>query len=353
MPPCFACETGGARLAGIWQLLGKGLYSGPMTAPRPLSAPCPSDTAPAPQVTVLLATWNGAANLRAQLDSYATQTLPPARLMVSDDGSRDETPAILHDFVASAPGFAVDLLEGPHRGGAQNFLHLLKSVPEGTDWVALSDQDDVWLPDKIARGVRMLSQVPEGLPALVGGRSYVCNADLGHRHLSPLPRRAPSFRHALVQNFAGGNTMMLNRAAVDLVRAAAAEAGRIVVHDWWLYQIVSGAGGTVIFDPAPLLLYRQHAGNQIGANTGVEAKVKRLRWMLRGRFRRWNAINLAALRASAHRFSMENRALLEDFARLQRAGLIDRLTILRRLGLYRHGLQGTLSLWVAALLGRI
>ena len=199
----------------------------------------------------------------------------------------------------------------------------------------------------------MLAQVPADTPALVGGRSYVCDAELGHRRLSPLPRRPPSFQHALVQNFAGGNTMMLNRAGVDLLRAAAHEAGRIVVHDWWVYQIVAGAGGRVLFDPAPLLLYRQHGGNQIGANSGVEAKIKRLRWMLRGRFRRWNAINLAALRASAHRFTPENRALLEDFAHLQRAGLMERLRLLRRLGLYRQGMAGTLSLWTAAILGRI
>lgn len=321
-----------------------------MTAAAPLVTPL---SEAAPQVTVLLATWNGAANLRAQLDSFVTQTLPPARLIVSDDGSTDDTPMILREFAASGPGFAVDLCAGPRRGGAQNFLALLQDVPEGTDWVALSDQDDVWLPDKIARGVRILSQVPDRTPALVGGRSYVCDAVLRQRHLAPSPRREPSFRHALVQNFAGGNTMMLNRAATDLARAAAAEAGRVVVHDWWLYQLVSGAGGAVFFDSTPLLLYRQHAGNQIGANIGVEAKVKRLRWMLRGRFRRWNAINLAALRASSHRFPAENRLLLEDFARLQRADLIERLVILRRLGLYRHGLQGMLSLWLAAALGRI
>lgn len=319
----------------------------------PTSPDASADRGGAPRVTVLLATWNGAANLREQLDSYRHQTVAPDRLIVSDDGSSDETLAILAEFAASDPGFAVDLHRGPRRGGARNFLSLLAAVPEGTDFIALSDQDDVWLPDKIARGVRLLSALPAGHPVLVGGRSYVCDAALGNRRLSPLPRRAPAFRHALVQNFAGGNTMMLNRAATDLLRAAAPEALRVVVHDWWIYQMISGAGGTVLFDEAPLLLYRQHGGNQIGANAGVEAKIRRLRWMLRGRFRRWNAINLSALRASAHRFTPENRAILEDFARLQRAGLFDRLAILHRLGLYRQGLEGTLSLWLAALLGRL
>lgn len=344
----------------------------PIPAPEAagLSLAAPGAAQTEAKVVVVLATWNGAQNLAEQLESFRAQHLRPWRLIVSDDGSQDATPAILADFAASDPGFEVEILQGPRRGGAQNFLSLLRAVPEAADFVALSDQDDVWLPDKLARGVRLLRQLPQTAevqsapdragadpmaerPALIGGRSYVCDADLGQRQVSPMPRRAPGFRHALVQNFAGGNTMMLNRAATALVREAAAEAGRVVVHDWWIYQVVSGAGGAILFDEAPLLLYRQHGGNQIGANRGVRAKMRRMNWMLRGRFRRWNAINLHALAASAHRFTPENRAVLADFYRLQRAGLWERLAILRRVGLYRQGLEGTVSLWLAAILGRI
>ncbi len=306
-----------------------------------------------PRVTILLATYNGAAHLAAQLDSFCTQTLVPAHLIVSDDGSTDSTRTILRDFAARDTGFTVALQNGPRRGAGQNFLALLRGLPDDTEYVAFSDQDDVWLPEKIARGARLLAQLPEATPALLGGRSYVCNADLGIQRLSPVPRRELGLRHALVQNFAGGNTMMLNRAAIDLARDAAAEAGRVVVHDWWLYQLIAGVGGTVIYDPEPGLLYRQHASNQIGANCGLRAKAKRLHWMLKGRFRRWNAINLAALRASSHRITPENRVLLKGFEQLQRAGLWDRLSTLRQLGLYRQGLEGTLSLWLAAILGRL
>jgi glycosyltransferase involved in cell wall biosynthesis len=339
--------------AGGMVLTPQSVYGICMTdLPPPLDLTS-SDLPPACEIAVLLATWNGAPNLGEQLASYRGQSLPPTQLIVSDDGSRDETLAILAEFVASDPGFAVDLRSGPKRGGGQNFLSLLRAVPESTDFVALSDQDDVWLPEKIERGVRILAQQPPDRPALLGGRSYICDSTLGNRRLSSLPSKPPGFRHALVQNFAGGNTMMLNRAAIDLLRAAATEANRVVVHDWWIYQVISGVGGVVIFDEAPLLLYRQHSGNQIGANAGIAAKLRRLRWMLDGRFRRWNAINLAALRASAHRFTPENRALIADFALLQRAGLWQRLSILRRLGLYRQGLDGRLSLWLAALLGKI
>jgi glycosyltransferase involved in cell wall biosynthesis len=317
-----------------------GLRRGPPTVPRR-------------GATVLLATYNGAANLQAQLDSYIAQTVPIARLMVSDDGSTDETLAILARFAAAHPGLEVVVMQGPARGAAQNFLHLLRALPEGSGPVLFSDQDDVWLPDKLAHGLQVLAQCPAGRPVLVGGRTYVCDSDLGRRRLSAGARRVPSFRHALVQSFAGGNTMILNAAAADLLRAAAREAGRVVMHDWWAYQIVSGAGGEVIFDPAALVLYRQHAGNRIGANLGPGAGLRRLRWLLRGRYRRWNAINLAALRASAHRMTPENRAILESFAALQRAGLWRRLLLLRRLGLFRLGPWGRLSLWVAVILRRV
>lgn len=147
--------------------------------------------------------------------------------------------------------------------------------------------------------------------------------------------------------------MMLNRAAIALVAGAAAEAGQVVMHDWWLYQIITGAGGQVVFDACPQLYYRQHGANQIGANRGPMAKLHRLRALLRGDFRRWNGINLRALRASAHRLTPENRAVLQGFAQLRDLPLGPRIVLFRRLGLYRQGVAGTASLWLAVALGRL
>ncbi|WP_096788016.1 glycosyltransferase [Rhodobacter sp. CZR27] len=306
-----------------------------------------------PRIAILLATYNGAANLDEQLESYAAQHLRPAMLIVSDDGSADATRERVAAFAARHPWLEVRLIDGPCQGSAKNFLHLLGQVPPEADMIALSDQDDVWLPDKLARGARALAAEPADLPVLYGGSSWICDADLGNRRPYPLPQRAPGFRHALVQNIAGGNTMMLNRGGIDLLAEASREPGRLVVHDWWIYQIVSGAGGRVIFDPVPLLLYRQHGGNLIGANHGLAAKKRRLMMLLSGRFRQWNSINIRALRASAHRLTPENRRLLQEFDALRRAGPFNRLRRLNRIGLYRQGLPGSMSLWLAAVLGRI
>lgn len=305
------------------------------------------------EVTILLALFNGAGNLAPQLQSFRDQIHPNWRLIVSDDGSCDAGPDMVRAFAGAAGGREVHLVDGPRRGFGQNFLHLIRMAGPDTPYVALSDQDDVWLPAKIARGIAHLEQVPRHVPALYGGRTLVCDRDLNRLCLSPLFRRPPGFRNALMQCIAGGNTMMLNRAALDLVQAAAAEARQIVSHDWWLYQMVSGAGGQVIYDAEPTVLYRQHGGNLVGANVTLRARLRRMRMFLRGSLREWNTINLQALDASAHRLTAENRAMLEGFARLRAAPARVRLAGMRKLGLYRQGRPGQAALFLAAPLGLI
>lgn len=309
---------------------------------------------PGVKVAVLLATYNGAWALAAQLHSYTSQTHPPALVLVSDDGSSDDTRAIVEAFAQAHPAIALRFVDGPRKGAAQNFLSLLRQVPDWIDCAALSDQDDVWLPEKLEAGVSALTTDPDpGQSLLYCGRSWECDDQLEHLTLSRGIKRPASFRHALVQNVAGGNTMMLNRAALDLCRDAAYEARKIVVHDWWIYQMVTGAGGRVLFDDRPWILYRQHEGNLIGANRGVAAKKKRLKMLVSGRFRRWNTVNIRALGASAHRFTPENRATLTLFAQDRNGALWRRVSVIWRAGLYRQGLSGTLSLYLAAILRRL
>jgi len=309
---------------------------------------------PAPRVGIVLACYRGAAHLAAQLDSLAAQDLPPVRIVAGDDGSPDATRQILEEFARAHPSLGLELHDGPRRGeAAAHFLTLLARVPEDIDLLALCDQDDIWFPGKLLRAARALAGLAGGGPALYCGRTLEWWAESGQRRLSRGGPARPGFRHALVQNIAGGNTMVLNRAGLDLVRTAAARTGQVVVHDWWIYQLVTGAGGQVVFDDAPQMLYRQHAGNLIGANTGPRAKLRRLGMLVSGRFRDWNDINIAALRAVDDVLTPENRALLDSFARGRRAGLAGRLAMLRCTGLHRNGLAGEASLWLAAVLGRL
>jgi hypothetical protein len=188
---------------------------------------------------------------------------------------------------------------------------------------------------------------------LLGTRSWQWDA-AGNRMTLSRPVPAPlGFSHALVQNFAGGNTMVLNRAALDLVRRALPGLPVPAVHDWWLYQLISGAGGTVILDPAPRLLYRQHPGNQIGANDSAAAKARRFLQMLGGTYRGWMDQNLAALEARQELLTPQSRRLLAGISQGRNRGLLHRLRMLHGTGLHRKGAVNHTALWLAAALRRI
>ncbi|SOC18199.1 glycosyltransferase [Rhodobacter maris] len=310
-----------------------------------------SNTA-APHVVILMATYEGAECLRAQLDSFVAQTHGNWSLLVGDDGSRDATREILAGFAAE--GHALRLIEGPRRGAAANFMALLReaaqSAPPGA-WIAFSDQDDVWLPDRLARGIAALSAAPGQGPGLFCSRTFIVDHALQTPRLS-VPRPRPlGFRNALVQNVVAGNTILLDAAGAALVLAASAEAARVVVHDWWVYQILSGCGGRIVHDDTPTLLYRQHAANEIGANDSRRAQMQRLGMLLRGTMRDWTTINIAALSGSRHRFTPENRALFDAFAALRGRSVPARLIAFARLRLYRQTRISTLALWVSVLVG--
>lgn len=307
-----------------------------------------------PHVAVLMAVYNGARTLPAQLESLAAQDHANWSVLASDDGSADDSRAVLADFAARDA--RVRPLRGPGQGACANFMSLLRQADTAwpaDSWLAFCDQDDVWLPDRLSRGMAALTALPEDRPALYCSRTWITNATLSERRLSAPRPRPPSFSNALVQNVAAGNTILLNAAAARLVKEAAGEVQNVVVHDWWVYQLISGAGGAVVHDDCPTVLYRQHTANEIGANDGTYARLKRIHQLLRGDFRDWNAINITALRRSSHRLTEENRALLEAFATARDAPLLQRLTSLARLHLYRQTRAATIALWIAAVLGRI
>lgn len=306
------------------------------------------------RVTVLLALCGGTRHLEAQLQSYLAQSLPPVHVLASDDRPGDGTGRMFRRFAASAPGSTRwQLCRGPQRGCAANFLHLLGQVdPESTEFVALSDQDDIWLAAKLESAVRRL-EAARPCPALIGSRSWEWNEA---RNTVTLSRRVPGplgFSHALVQNFAGGNTMVLNRAALELVQRALPGVPVPAVHDWWLYQLVSGAGGTVLHDGGARILYRQHTANLIGANAGLASSVRRFLWMLGGTYRGWMDRNIAALEACSGLLTQDARRILAQAAKGRDGPLLRRLAMLRETGLHRKGGLNQAALWLAAALHRL
>ncbi|MFJ1293728.1 glycosyltransferase [Paracoccus yeei] len=301
-------------------------------------------------VLILMATHNGGSFLAEQLDSIAAQSHADWRLMVSDDASSDNTPAVLQAFRDARPAGQVVLVSGPGRGAAANFRSLIRQVRLSGECLAFCDQDDVWHPEHLARGLEALAGIANPL-ALYGSRVQVCDAGLNPVGLSPLPSRPLCFRNALVQNVISGNTQIMSPAAAALLQAAERDGGPMIVHDWWAYQIITGAGGQAVMDPRPGLLYRQHGANVIGANRGLRSLHRRLGRYLAGTHGRWARQNCAGLAASQARFTPENRRRLQDFAAALRQPLPMRLGGMLRSGVYHQRNRERAGFWLSVLLG--
>ena len=213
-----------------------------------------------PRVAVLLSTYNGEAFLAAQLDSLRAQSGVQVEVFARDDGSTDATLEILAGYARWWPQLAAPMT-GPNLGPAASFLTLLGGEMESFDGFAFCDQDDVWLPDKLAMATSRLQDVGGGSPALYCSR--VMCVDRSLRPLGPAPiKRDGRFAHLLFENIAFGATVVMNAAARDRVRSRPPTSG-VIMHDWWC-ALVASAFGSVIYDEHPGLLYRQHGDNQIG-----------------------------------------------------------------------------------------
>ncbi|MBN9606992.1 MAG: glycosyltransferase [Actinomycetales bacterium] len=263
----------------------------------------------APRVAVLLATRNGRAWLPEQLAGILGQEGVEVRVVVRDDDSSDGT----RDWLGELGDPRVELRADHEASGsaAANFYRLLEGhQPAEGEYTAFADQDDVWLPGKLARAVeRMREESADGFSSDViafhaDGREY----PLGKAR----PQRAFDF---LLESPGPGSTFVLSPRLVALVREVLAtrpEAHEIDYHDWLVYAIARSRGWRWVIDELPLLRYRQHEANAMGANSGAAAARSRLA-LIRSRWHREQARRLAGIGASVAP-TAEARDALEAWA---------------------------------------
>lgn len=296
-----------------------------------------------PHVRILLCTHNGREWLHAQLESYLAQSHDNWSLWVSDDGSTDSTRAIIADFAARHPGKVARLLQGPRMGSAANFLSLLchPDLPLGP--VALSDQDDVWLPDRLSTALVAL-EAAGPKPCVWAGVYYVTDAALRIKYVAGRWPRPPSLGNALVQNMLSGHTLTLNAQAVALVRQAGVQ--NVSHHDWWIYLLLMASGKQAVADVRPVLLYRQHCANTVGARGSTFGRISRARALWQGRLRDWIDENMTALALCKPMLTPEAVRLVDLWENGARADM------LRMAGAHRQSRLETALLFFAAQLGR-
>jgi glycosyltransferase involved in cell wall biosynthesis len=307
---------------------------------------------PGPTVSVLMCTYQGAPFLSKQLESIAEQTHTRWRVRVSDDGSTDDTFAILERYRRAWGADRLTVMRGPSAGFAANFQSLTCCPDTHAEFFAWADQDDVWAPDKLQRALAWLQSAPPGVPAIFGTRTLLTDADDRLTGMSPLFTRPPSFANALVQCIAGCNTMVFNRAARELFIEASSQ-GDALPPDWLMYLLVAGCGGRVHYDPWSSVRYRQHGQNLSGSNLRLRGRWKRARLLMTGEFRGWVDANLERLARVRHRMPAHHLAVLDEFAQARQRHLPGRLIGFWRSGIHRQTALGNLGLSVAALFNKL
>lgn len=306
---------------------------------------------PDPVVHIVMCTHMGERFIRKQLDSIASQTHTNWRLFVSDDDSTDQTKAILLSYLKQWGSGKIQIFKGPALGSTRNFLSVVKRLNIEADYYAFSDQDDEWEPDRLLVGIQRLAEVPPEIGGLYFSRTTYISESGEVLGFSKDFRRPPSFENALIQSIGGGNTMLINRAAMQEFKAYSFVD--VVAHDWWAYILISGLGGVVIYDSTPMVKYRQHSTALVGENVSFGAYRTRAAHLAKGRFRSWNDRNLNALEPVRDKLSTEARRSLDLFTESRKSNLLLRVWYLIRSGVYRQRRLETFAIHLLNILGKI
>ena len=294
-------------------------------------------------VNILMGTYNGEKYLQEQLQSIASQTYTNWNLIVSDDGSTDSTCKIIEKFAFNYPD-KVALHKGPGKGFAANFFNMLQRDDINSEFYAFCDQDDIWLDDKLESAVMQLTSAPQNEYKLYGSRTKLIDSDGIFIGYSPCFMKEFCFNNALLQSYAGGNTMVFSHGLKQLFEMLPADL-KIVSHDWILYIFCSAMNGTVIYDREPKILYRQHGQNLVGSNTGLVSKVTRFKRLFSGEFKTWSIVNCMALDCIKDKMPNESRVDYLRFNSLKH-GLAKRIANFIIGGFYRQSFIETCAFFI-------
>lgn len=220
-------------------------------------------------IAILMATYNGAAYLGEQIDSVLAQTSSQWHLYVHDDDSVDGTPEVLAQYMKRFPQ-QITVLHYPAQGGAcRNFISMLEAVE--ASYYMFADQDDVWLPEKVERTFARMRdlEIRDGrCPILIHTDLYIVDAAL--QVLSPSFVRDQQIRIDRIKTFEDyastntvtGCTALFNEQAKLCMKRPCDKA---MMHDSWICLSVAACGGVVDYIDEPLVKYRQHGTNALGA----------------------------------------------------------------------------------------
>lgn len=302
------------------------------------------------KIAILMATYQGERFIGEQINSLLSQTCGNWELYIHDDDSRDRTPEILSEYQSRYPDKIHVLVGAPAGGAKENFMFLLGQV--NAPYIMFCDQDDVWLPDKIDLTYQAMrqSEVNTGrsTPTLVFSDLTVVDQNLHviAERMSKYQQLDPgrtAFKDLMIQNVITGCTCMINRALQEKALNCA-NSGAMIMHDWWC-ALVAAYFGEIRFVDKPLILYRQHGDNSVGAKKITDFKyiLKRLPEKRKIEDSLSNARKQIACFSKTYSV---DESLLSGFAHLGEKSKLERLHFYYRNGVKKCGLLRNVGLLV-------
>lgn len=293
---------------------------------------------------ILLSTWNGERWLPELLESLERQTFQDWQLLVRDDGSTDQTLKILLDWQAANPDKVAGIMaSGEHLGATRSFSYLVEM--SSAHYLMFCDQDDVWFPEKVELQYtslhRFQGEYGEETPllvhsdlAVVDQRKNLLSASFWELRDFQLKQRKQAY---LLNNVVTGCATAFNRAAAELAFPAPPQA---MQHDRWL-ALVCAWFGRIRSLPHPMLLYRQHDGNALGAQSaglyGVGQRVDA-----------WSQQAEAFLQCFGDRLDANDYRMVEALASLHHLQGWSRRQHILRHRLFKQGVWANLALLMFA-----
>lgn len=296
-------------------------------------------------IAVLMATYNGREYLDEQLRSLLKQTVSDFTIYIHDDDSTDGTVKLLNEFVAKYPDRIV-LVDGQPCGSAKaNFWYLLSQVE--ADVYFFCDQDDVWLPKKVEKSLRRLESL-QGECRCVFTDMRVVNGDLqeidsSFLHYNGRNPYEQRYQRILIDNPAAGTTMCFDRALRDLAMSADFDLSGIEMHDGFLLAMAALCGTTAYIDE-PLVLYRQHAANDMGAaksETRLQRIQRNVSDIISGKFVANKKEFLSLSRNAAKELAkipnlpIRDKKILRTYANLEKLPKLKRIKFMKKYGFNR------------------
>ncbi|MGQ7562508.1 glycosyltransferase family 2 protein [Streptococcus suis] len=287
-------------------------------------------------VNILMSTYNGQEFLAEQIRSIQAQTFTDWMLLIRDDGSRDRTREIIADFAQQDSRIHLINPDSTENLGVIKSFHALVQY-QRADVYFFSDQDDVWLPDKLQVTLETAQAYPADQPLMVYTDLKVVNQDLQVMNESMIRSQSHHANTELVQelteNTVTGGTSMINHALAELWTVT----DDILMHDWYL-ALLATAFGKLVYVDQPTELYRQHAENVLGARTLSKRFKKWIRpHVLFSVY--WDLIHNSQKQAShllALPLAPTDRNLVEAFVTIMDKPMPERYRILKTYGLRKN-----------------